>query len=43
MTILRRLIRWAVAHLQALGASFLLVVFAAAVFWFFALFVPGQR
>jgi PAS domain S-box-containing protein len=26
-----------------LGASFLLVVFAAAVFWFFALFVPDRR
>jgi hypothetical protein len=43
VTFSRRLPRWAVAHLQALGASFLLVVFAAAVFWFFALFVPGRR
>ncbi len=29
--------------MQALGLSFLFVVFAAAVFWFFASFVPGQR
>jgi PAS domain S-box-containing protein len=43
MTILRRLARWAGAHLQALGVSFLLVVFAAAVFWFFASFVPDRR
>jgi len=43
VTILRRLTRWAGAHLQDLGLSLLLVVFAAAVFWFFALFVPDRR
>jgi PAS domain S-box-containing protein len=29
--------------LQALGLSFLLIIFAAATFWFFAFLVPGQR
>ena len=29
--------------MQALGLSSFLVVFAAAVFWFFAFFVPGER
>jgi PAS domain S-box-containing protein len=43
VTFVRRLVRWASAHLQALGLSFLLVVFAAAVFWFFASFVPDRR
>ncbi|GEM_PF-1075898 len=43
MTFVRRLVRWAAAHLQAVGLSFLLVVFAAAVFWFFASFVPDRR
>jgi PAS domain S-box-containing protein len=40
---MRRLVQWAAAHLQALGLSFLLIVFAAAVFWFFAAFVPDRR
>jgi len=43
VTFVRRLVRWAAAHLQAVGLSFLLVVFAAAVFWFFASFVPDRR
>ena len=43
MTAARSLTRWAVAHLQALGVSFLLVVFAAVVSWFFASFVPDRR
>src|ERR1035438_348132 len=43
VTFVRRLVRWASAHVQALGLSFLLVVFAAAVFWFFASFVPDRR
>ncbi|MGZ5426816.1 MAG: hypothetical protein ACXWE1_06375, partial [Thermoanaerobaculia bacterium] len=43
MTDARPRARWAGAHLQALGLSFLLVIFAAAVFWFVAFFVPGQR
>ena len=43
MTDARPLARWAGAHFQALGLSVLLVTFAAAVFWFVAFFVPGQR
>ncbi len=43
MAILKRFVGWAGAHLQALGLSFLLVVFAAFVFWFFATFVPDRR
>jgi len=43
VTFVRRLVRWAAAHLQAVGLSFLLLVFAAAVFWFFASFVPDRR
>jgi PAS domain S-box-containing protein len=39
----RPLARWAGAHLQALGLSFLLVIFAAAAFWFVASFIPGRR
>ncbi|MDL2717067.1 MAG: PAS domain S-box protein [Acidobacteriota bacterium] len=43
MTNLRPIPRWAGAHLQALGLSFLFIVFAAAVLWFFATFVPDRR
>jgi PAS domain S-box-containing protein len=43
LTILRRLARWAGAHPQVLGLSFLLAVFAALVVWFFATFVPERR
>jgi PAS domain S-box-containing protein len=39
----RRLVGWSGAHLRALGLSFLLVISATAVFWFYAFFVPGQR
>ncbi len=43
MTSPRKFVRWAVAHSQALGLSFLLAVAAAAALWFFAFFVPGKR
>ena len=43
MTLTRRPAGWAGARFPAFGASVLLVIFAAAVIWFFAFFVPDRR